>query len=222
MEEGVCMSRYTTVIFDLDGTLLDTLQDLTDSVNYALDKHGFVTHRLEDVRRFVGNGVRKLMELAVPGGEDNKAFEQTFQDFKEHYSQNCHNHTKLYDNVLELLEELKKRGIKMAIVSNKVDSAVKELQKIYFDGLISVAIGESSEVRKKPAPDAVLSALEQLGSTEKEAIYVGDSEIDIETAKNANMPCISCLWGFRDETCLKENGATFIIDDPLKVLHLLQ
>ena len=102
------MSRYTTVIFDLDGTLLDTLQDLTDSVNYALDKHGFVTHRLEDVRRFVGNGVRKLMELAVPGGEDNKAFEQTFQDFKEHYSQNCHNHTKLYDNVLELLEELKK------------------------------------------------------------------------------------------------------------------
>lgn len=216
------MSKYTTVIFDLDGTLLDTIEDLTDSVNYALDKHGFATHKVENVRRFVGNGVRQLMELAVPGGLDNREFEATFKDFKEHYALHCNNKTKPYDSVLELMEELKNRGIKMAIVSNKLDSAVKELSDIYFQDYVSVAIGESPSVHKKPAPDSVLEALHQLDSTVEESVYVGDSEIDIETAANAGMTCISCLWGFRDEACLIENGATYIIDEPMNVLHLIQ
>lgn len=215
------MRRYNTVIFDLDGTLLNTLEDLTDAVNYALEKHGFSTHSLKDVRKFLGNGVKRLMELAIPGGLESSAFEETFEDFKVYYSEHCHEKTRPYDDIIELLTQLKEQGVKMAIVSNKMDSAVKELQKVYFSDLIPVAIGESADVRKKPAPDAVLEAVKQLDSKVEECLYVGDSEVDIATAKNAGMICISCLWGFRDEACLKENGATYIIDEPLNVLKLL-
>lgn len=215
------MGKYTTVIFDLDGTLLDTLEDLADSVNYALEKHGFTTHSLEDIKKFVGNGVRVLMELAVPGGAESKAFEETFADFKEYYSAHCDNKTKPYDDIMELLMELKKQGYKLAIVSNKMDSAVKQLQDIYFKDTVPVAIGESENIHKKPAPDTVLEAMKQLGSKPEECLYVGDSEVDIATAANADITCISVLWGFRDEACLKENGATYIIDEPLNLLKLL-
>lgn len=215
------MGKYTTIIFDLDGTLLNTLEDLADSVNYALEKHGFTTHSLEDIKKFVGNGVRVLMELAVPGGAESKAFEETFADFREYYSTHCDNKTKPYDDIMELLSELKKQGYKVAIVSNKMDSAVKQLQEIYFKDLIPVAIGESENVHKKPAPDIVIEAMKQLGSKPEECLYIGDSEVDIATAANADMTCISVLWGFRDESCLKENGATYIIDQPLNLLKLL-
>lgn len=215
------MRKYNTVIFDLDGTLLNTLEDLTDAVNYALEKHGFSTHSLEDVRKFVGNGVKRLMELAIPGGLESLAFEETFADFKTYYGLHCHDKTRPYEDIMELITQLKEQGVKMAIVSNKMDSAVKELRDFYFDGLIEVAIGESDNIHKKPAPDTVLEAVKQLGSTVEECVYVGDSEVDIATAANANMICISCLWGFRDEVCLKENGATYIIDEPLNVLKLL-
>ena len=215
------MSKYKAVIFDLDGTLLNTLEDLTDAVNYALEKHGFTTHSVDDIRKFLGNGVRALMELAVPGGAESHAFEETFQDFKEYYSVNCHNKTKPYDDIIELLQALLERGYKVAIVSNKMDEAVKELREVYFNDLIKVAIGESENVRKKPAPDTVNEALKQLGCTAEESIYVGDSEVDIETAANAGMICVSCLWGFRDEAWLKENGATYIIDEPMNILKLL-
>ena len=213
------MKRYNTVIFDLDGTLLDTLEDLTDAVNFALEKHGFTTHSIDEVKSFVG--VKRLMELAIPGGLESLAFEETFEDFKEYYLEHCHEKTKPYADIIELLKQLKEDGIKTAIVSNKMDSAVKELRDFYFDGLIEVAIGESEHVRKKPAPDTLLEAVKQLGAEVKDCIYVGDSEVDIVTAKNADMTCISCLWGFRDERCLKENGATYIIDEPLNVIKLL-
>lgn len=215
------MRQYKAVIFDLDGTLLNTLEDLTDSTNYALEQHGFSTHTIEDVRKFVGNGVKKLMELAVPGGLDNPEFEATFEDFKSYYSEHSMNKTRPYDDVMKMLDSLKQDGMKMAIVSNKMDPVVKDLAQHFFADYITVAIGETEKVRKKPAPDCVLEAARQLETPLEECVYVGDSEVDILTARNAGLPCISCLWGFRDEECLKENGATFIVDEPLNVIKLL-
>lgn len=202
------MKRYETVIFDLDGTLLDTLEDLADAVNYALREMGMPERTIEEVRQFVGNGVRRLMELAVPQGFDNPAFEETFSKFKEYYGVHCNDKTKAYDGVVQLLRDLKEEGYALAIVSNKLDSAVKELSEIYFEGIVKVAIGEKEGVAKKPAPDTVYKALDELQMPAETAVYVGDSEVDVMTAKNSGLPCISVLWGFRDEEFLREQGAT--------------
>lgn len=202
------MKKYETVIFDLDGTLLNTLEDLADAVNYALRKMGMPERTLEEVRTFVGNGVRRLMELSVPEGSNNPAFEETFAKFREYYGVHCNDKTKPYEGVLELIRELKKAGYALAIVSNKLDSAVKELAEIYFEGIVKVAIGEKEGVAKKPAPDTVYAALRELNMPKETAVYVGDSEVDVMTAKNSGLPCISVLWGFRDEAFLRQNGAT--------------
>ena len=202
------MKKYETVIFDLDGTLLNTLEDLSDAVNYALREMGMPERSLEEVRSFVGNGVRRLMELSVPEGFDNPAFEETFAKFREYYGVHCNDKTRAYDGVLELIRELKNEGYALAIVSNKLDLAVKELSEIYFEGIIKVAIGEKEGVAKKPAPDTVYAALKELDMPAETAVYVGDSEVDVMTAKNSGLPCISVLWGFRDEAFLRENGAT--------------
>ena len=202
-----------TIIFDLDGTLLDTLQDLADSVNAALAANGFPMRTVDEVRRFVGNGVRRLMELAIPEGEKNPLFEQTLAQFKEHYAVHCMDKTAPYEGILPLLTELKERGYKLAVVSNKFDAAVKELNRQYFGELIPVAIGEKSTVRKKPAPDSVFAAIEALKSDTGSAIYVGDSEVDILTAKNAGIPCALVTWGFRDKAYLHENGGELFFDD---------
>lgn len=213
--------KIRAVIFDLDGTLLDTLEDLTDATNYALEKHGFTTHSADDVRKFLGNGVRRLMELAIPGGAENHDFEATFEDFRDFYSAHSTVKTRPYPDIPELLDKLKEKGYKMAIVSNKLDPVVKELRDYYFSDEIPVAIGETANIQKKPAPDTVYEAMRLLKVKKEECIYVGDSEVDIETAKNAGITCISCLWGFRDSETLKENGATYIIDSPLSILNLL-
>lgn len=202
------MKNYETVVFDMDGTLLDTLEDLADAVNYALREMGMPERTIEEVRHFVGNGVKRLMELAIPDGMDNPAFEETLAKFKEYYGIHCNDKTKAYDGVLPLLRELKEEGYALAIVSNKLDSAVKELSEIYFEGIIPVAIGEMEGVAKKPAPDMVNKALKELGKPAQTAVYVGDSEVDVMTAKNSNLPCISVLWGFRDEEFLRSQGAT--------------
>lgn len=201
------MRKYDTVIFDLDGTLLDTLEDLADAVNYALRTMEMPERTIEEVRRFVGNGVRRLMELSVPGGFDNPRFEETFALFREYYGVHCNDKTKAYDGVVDLLRELKQEGYALAIVSNKLDSAVKELSEIYFEGIVKVAIGEKEGVAKKPAPDTVYAALKELGKSAEGAVYVGDSDVDIMTAKNSGLPCISVLWGFRDEDFLRAHGA---------------
>lgn len=201
------MKQYNTVIFDLDGTLLDTLDDLADATNYALRSMGMPERTIEEVRFFVGNGVRRLMELAVPDGFDNPKFEETFAKFKEYYGVHCNDKTKAYEGVVDLLRELKEEGYALAIVSNKLDSAVKELSEIYFEGIVKVAIGEKEGVAKKPAPDTVYKALEELGMPTEGAVYVGDSDVDVMTAKNAGLPCISVLWGFRDKEFLIEHGA---------------
>ena len=190
--------KKTTVVFDLDGTLLDTLQDLANAVNYALEQQGMPKRTLEEVRQFVGNGVRLLMIRAVPDGERNPLFEETFALFKEYYGKHCNDNTKPYAGVVELIETLKEKGYAVAIVSNKIDFAVK--------GIVPVAIGEKEGIRRKPAPDTVYEALKELGKTKEEAVYVGDSDVDLETAKNSGMPCISVLWGFRDKEFLAEHG----------------
>lgn len=215
------MKKYDTVIFDLDGTLLDTLEDLTDAVNYAMRTMGMPERTIEEVRTFVGNGVKRLLELCVPDGFDNPAFEETFAKFREYYGLHCNDKTKAYDGVVRLLRELKDEGYALAIVSNKLDSAVKELSEIYFEGIVKVAIGEMEGVAKKPAPDTVYKALEELHKPAEGAVYVGDSEVDVMTAKNSGLPCISVLWGFRDEEFLKEHGAVQFARTPREVKEYL-
>lgn len=206
------MRKYNTIIFDLDGTLLNTLEDLAEAVNYALKKYGGPHRSIDEVRQFVGNGIRKLMIRAVPQGEENLRFEEMFTAFKEYYGAHCNDRTCPYPGIKELLARLKEEGYRLAIVSNKADFAVKELQKIYFAEEIEVAIGEKEGILRKPAPDTVNQALRELGSVRKEAVYVGDSDVDIKTAENAGMPCISVTWGFRDREFLKEHGAGIFAD----------
>ncbi|MPM46429.1 N-acetylmuramic acid 6-phosphate phosphatase [bioreactor metagenome] len=215
------MKKYDTVIFDLDGTLLDTLEDLADSVNYALARYSFPCRDIGEIRNFVGNGVARLMELAVPGGVDNPQYKNCLADFRSHYSGNMRNKTKAYEGITELLRQLSEEGCKMAIVSNKYDKAVKELCQAYFKEHIKVAIGESENISKKPAPDTVLKALEELGSSSGKAVLVGDSEVDVETAKNAGVLCIGVTWGFRDREVLEREGADYIIDKPEEVLEII-
>lgn len=203
----------TTVIFDLDGTLLYTLQDLTDSVNFALSKYDFPECSVKQIRSFVGNGIKILMQRAVPDGETNLHFEECFNLFKSHYKENMYNKTAPYDGVCEMLEKLRNNGLKIAVVSNKFDTAVKELCKNYFDGKIDVALGESQTVKKKPAPDGVLAVISELNEDLKNCVYVGDSEVDIATAKNAGIDCISVDWGYKDKDFLVENGASVIVSD---------
>lgn len=206
--------QYTTVIFDLDGTLLDTLDDLMDSVNYVLATHHYPTRSREEIRMFVGNGVALLMERALPNGRSNPEFESCLSEFKAYYAEHMLDKTVPYPDILNLLTRLKNQNVKLAIVSNKFDGAVKGLNERFFHGLISVAIGESKQVAKKPAPDTVLKALHELHTTCDEAVYVGDSDVDIATARNAGMDCISVSWGFRDHTFLADHGASCIVATP--------
>ena len=214
------MITYSAYIFDLDGTLLDTLGDLAASVNYALRTHGMTGHTIDDVRRFVGNGVRKLMERAIPDGASNPDFEATFATFRQHYMVHSLDTTKPYDGIPETLEALKSKGCHLAVVSNKMMAATQELCRHFFPDTIEVAIGENEAegIRKKPAPDTVIAALRQLGVGQEGAVYVGDSDVDIETARNSGLPCISVLWGFRDRDFLLQHGAKTFISAPSELL----
>ncbi len=212
--------KYSTYIFDLDGTLLDTLADLAAAVNYALRQHGMPEHTIDDVRRFVGNGVRKLMERAIPDGEKNPDFEATFATFREYYMHHSLDNTRPYPGIIETLEALKEQGCRLAVVSNKMMAATKELCQHFFADTIEVAIGENEAagIRKKPAPDTVFEALRQLGEEKDSAVYVGDSDVDLETASNSGLPCISVLWGFRDRDFLIQHGAKTFISAPSELL----
>lgn len=209
------------VIFDLDGTLLNTLYDLSDAVNCALEKYGQPQRSIEEVREFVGNGIRNLMLRAVPDGDKNPMFEEIFAFFREYYKAHCNIKTAPYEDILALMEELKQRHIKMAIVSNKIDSGVKELNDIHFSKYVDVAIGEREGISRKPAPDSVNEALRILEVDKAHAVYVGDSDVDIKTANNADVRCVSVTWGFRDEDFLKEHGAETLIHRPLELLDYL-
>ena len=209
------------IVFDLDGTLLDTLTDLAASTNYALRSCGMPEHSIDDVRRFVGNGVRMLMTRAVPDGESNPRFDEAFSVFRQHYMQHCLDTTCPYPGIMEALARLREKGIMLAIVSNKMQAATEELRQHFFSQYIDVAIGESAAIRKKPAPDTVNEALRLLGISHDEAIYVGDSDVDIDTARAAMMPCASVLWGFRDRQFLLNHGATRLLSSPEELLSLV-
>lgn len=212
-----------TIIFDLDGTLLNTLEDLADSVNHALAHSGFPARTIDEIRSFVGNGVAKLIERAIPEGKGNPLFEDTLDVFKAHYEIHCKDKTRPYDGIIPMLDELCAKGYKLGIVSNKFDTAVKELSGIYFGDRIRSSIGESSSVRKKPAPDTAYQALKELSSAPETSIYVGDSDVDIATAANVPMRCISVTWGFRSRSQLIEAGAepSLMIASPQELLPLL-
>ncbi len=210
-----------TVIFDLDGTLTDTLADLKNSVNYALAKFGFPERNSDEIRSFVGNGVGKLVYRSVPEGTDTQTAEKCLEFFKEYYKSNSCVETKPYDGIVELLEELKKRGIKTAVVTNKMHEAAAEIVELFFDGLIDITIGQSENIPPKPAPDSVFLALERLGVSKENAVYIGDSEVDCITAKNSGIPCIGVTWGFRDRSVLEENGTEFIVDKAESIIELI-
>lgn len=207
-----------TVIFDLDGTLLNTLLDLKESTNYALCQFGYPERTLEEIRYFVGNGVRKLIERAVPENCEN--VEECLDVFKKHYEKNMYNNTVSYNYIETMLKTLKSEGIKLGVVSNKFDLAVKELCKKYYDGLVDIAIGQGGDVLPKPSPFGVYKAMKELGADKASTIYVGDSEVDVQTAQNANIPCIGVTWGFRGRAYL--DGADYIIDDPCEIINIVR
>lgn len=213
---------YKCVIFDLDGTLLDTLDDLWGSVNYALGEFGFPLRTREEVRAFIGNGVVKLMERSTPEGTDEKTNKECLDAFRAHYLNHMRDNTAPYEGIIELLEKLKKENIKTAVVSNKLHSGVVGLCDEYFTNLIDVAIGVSEESERKPSPVNVFKALEKLSVSADEAVYVGDSNVDVETAKNAHLPCIGVTWGFRERDCLVKEGAEFICDTADEVYEILK
>ena len=212
---------YKAVIFDLDGTLLDTLEDLKNSVNYALIKNDMPERSTDEVRAFVGNGVAKLIERAVPSGTQEAEREAVFADFKAHYGVHCDDNTKPYPGIISLLDELKASGIKTAVVSNKLDSAVKKLCKKYFGDRLSAAIGDIEGRKRKPYPDAVFAALEEIGAAADESVYIGDSDVDVLTAKNCGMDCIAAEWGFRSREVLVSAGASVIAGNAEELKGLL-
>lgn len=214
--------KIESVVFDLDGTLLDTLGDLRDSVNFVLRKNSLPVRSTEEIRDFVGNGIRLLVERSVPGNTPIEIVDKCFDDFKEHYKTHSAVLTKAYDGIIDLMKVLKSKGIKIAVVSNKADFAVKTLMEDYFSGLYDCAYGERAGVEKKPAPDGVFGAMNEIKARKESTIYIGDSEVDIETAKNAGLPCVSVTWGFRDKKVLENLCPEYIVDSPSDILNIIE
>lgn len=210
-----------TVIFDLDGTLLYSLEDLKDSVNFVMKKHGFREYTIDEVREAIGNGVRLLMERILPKDIDKNFFEECLSEFKENYSKNMYNKTKPYDGVLDMLKALREEGYKIAVLSNKFDSAVKELSKKYFGELVDLAVGQKEGVKEKPSPLGIQEIAKELDTDVETCVMVGDSEVDIQTANNAGIDCISVTWGYKNIDFLYDNGATKLVYAPEDILELL-
>lgn len=214
--------NITTIIFDLDGTLLNSLDDIHICVNYMLEKYNMPLRTLDEIRMFVGNGIERLLELAVPDGKANEYYEQIVLEYKEYYGAHCNDNTAPYSHIMEMLEAVKAQGYKTAITSNKNIEATETLKELHFAQLIDVAMGAKASIRKKPAPDMVIEAMEMLGSKPEECVFVGDSEVDVLTAKNVGLPCIAVSWGFRTKEELKAAGAETIVDTPMGIVELLK
>ncbi|HBZ02307.1 MAG TPA: HAD family hydrolase [Lachnospiraceae bacterium] len=215
------MQEITTIVFDMDGTVLNTLEDLTVSMNYVLDRFNMPGHRLEEYRLFFGNGVKEALRLSLPEGASADIIDEMMVVFKEHYDAHCLDRTRPYDGIVDVMRQLKEKGYRLAIVSNKIDSAVKELNDRFFTDYVDTALGEKAGINRKPAPDMVYAALKEMGSTKEESIYIGDSEVDLMTARNSELPCISVLWGFRDKKYLIEQGADCFADRPEDIIRIL-
>ena len=206
--------RYKAVLFDMDGTVLDTLDDLADSVNRSLREFGLPEVSRFQVGQSLGNGAKYLIRHCLPEGSDEALCEQVLAFYKPWYDAHCRIKTKPYDGILQLMVALRADGIRQAIISNKPDSAVQELAEAFFPGLMDVVIGESPAVKRKPSPDTVLAAASQMGLMASDCVYIGDTEVDLETARNAGMDCIPVSWGFRTEEQLRAAGAEEIIRSP--------
>jgi len=210
--------KYRLAIFDLDGTILDTLEDLTDSTNYALSQYGFPERDLCEVRNFVGNGILKLIERAAPQNTAKETIQELLKCFRSYYKLHCADKTKPYDGVKELIEKLRSEGCLTAVVSNKADFAVQELCGKYFPELFDFVVGEKEGIRRKPYPDSVLKVLERFNISKEKTVYIGDSDIDIKLAQNAGIDSILVDWGFRDRDYLHENGAKIIVSTADEIL----
>jgi len=211
--------KYRIAIFDMDGTILDTLQDLADSMNYCLKKYGMPERTVDEIKGFVGNGIRRLVEQAVPDGTDEAAMDKIYATYIEYYKDHCAVKTRPYDGIREVLKKLKDKGILTAVVSNKADHAVKKLCEEYFDGLFDYSAGDREGIRRKPYPDSVISVMEYFKATPNEVVYIGDSEVDYQTALNAGVDVIMVSWGFRDKDYLRSIGAERIIREPEEILR---
>ncbi len=205
------MKNYQLVIFDMDGTILYTLDDIVDGLNEALKKNGLPCKEKDAVRKYIGNGIHYEVENSVPVGTSNEMIDQVFDDFNRYYAVHCADHTKPYDGICELMQELKDHGILTAVVSNKGDYAVQQLDEQYFKGLLDAGVGEKKEIRRKPAPDTVNAVLQKLHVKKEDAVYIGDTEVDIETARNAEMDSIIVEWGYRDHDFLVDHGAVNLV-----------
>lgn len=213
--------KYELIVFDMDGTILDTLEDLKNSMNHTLRLHSMPERTLDEIRSFVGNGIRKLIERAVVNGTPNEKIEAIYKDFMKHYEVHCADFTKPYDGINDLIQELRNRGYKTAVVSNKAHDAVLDLCEQYFPSLFDLALGEKPEIAKKPAPDMVNLALKKLQIPREEAVYIGDSDVDVATARNSNLDMIAVDWGFRTREFLIEQGAETIVSNPEEILQLV-
>ena len=214
--------RKDTIIFDLDGTLLNTLEDLHACFNYAIQSFGYPQRTLEEIKSFVGNGITKAIELALPFAVSREELDKIAALFKSYYQEHMFEHTKPYDGVLPLLKQLKENGYKTAVVSNKFDGAVKGLCKNYFGKYIDFALGEGYGIRKKPETDGIIKVVAELNSSLENCIYTGDSQVDIKTAENAGIPCISVLWGFKDKDFLINNGGKIFAQKPQEIIQIIK
>ncbi len=213
---------FRVALFDLDGTVLNTLDDIADAANAVLAANDMPQHTTDEIRMFVGNGIRKLIERAVPAGTDEATIVKVLGDFKAYYGAHCADKTAPYVGIPEMLAALREGGVRTAVVSNKADFAVKALAVQYFGDLFDMALGEDSAVRPaKPAPDMVYHVLDTLGVGADEAEYIGDSDVDVLTARNAGLPCIAVTWGFRDRACLEKAGATVLADTAKELQDLI-
>lgn len=213
--------KYKAVIFDMDGTILNTLEDLKNATNYSLRQFGMPERSLEEVRMFVGNGIRKLVERAVPSGTSEEKIAQVFDVFLEYYEIHSADNTSPYPGILELVEKLKKSGIKTAVSTNKADVPAQELGRKYFNGIFDLIVGQQDGLKVKPAPDSVNKILSILDIQKKDAIYIGDSDVDVQTAKNSGLDFIGVSWGFRGREFLEKNGAKNIVDNANEILDLV-
>lgn len=213
--------KYKAVIFDMDGTILNTLEDLKNATNYSLRQFGMPERSLEEVRMFVGNGIRKLVERAVPAGTPKEKIDQILDVFLEYYEIHSADNTSSYPGILELVEKLKKSGIKTAVSTNKADVPAQELGREYFNGIFDLIVGQQDGLKVKPAPDSVNKILSILDIQKKDAIYIGDSDVDVQTAKNSGLDFIGVSWGFRGREFLEKNGAKNIVDNANEILDLV-
>ncbi len=213
--------KYQTAIFDLDGTILNTIDDLADSLNYALAKNGYKERSVAETQSFVGNGLLMLVKRAINPETSEEEAKKVLADLKAYYKIHCADKTKPYEGIPELLKDLKTAGYRLAVVSNKADYAVQILCEQYFPGIFDLSVGEKENVRRKPAPDSVNAVLAEFGLTKEEAVYIGDSDVDIETAENAGTDSILVAWGFRGAEFLREKGAKNIVFDTEELKHCL-